>query len=193
MDLLVYLPQPVTDPLLCALYGGLVLGGGVGLLLRNGYTTGGTDLIATLLARRVPLSTGRLILLMDGVVIGASALVLGEIEAAFYAILSGAASAWALELVLFGADRARQAIILSEHADALAQALMRELHRGVTILHGEGAYTGTPRRVLLCVVRPNQVHRLRELVQMCDPHAFLLFGEVSEVRGEGWRALNARQ
>lgn len=178
-DALAAIPQVVTDPMLCALYGGIALGAGVGLLLREGYTTGGTDLIATLVGGRVPLTTGKLILLMDGLVIGSSALVLGEIEAAFYAILSGIACTWVLELVLFGADRARQAIIISAQPDALAHALMTELQRGVTVLHGEGAYTGTPKRVLLCVVRPAQVHRLRAIVEQHDAGAILLFCDVT--------------
>lgn len=188
-DTLTFFPQSVRDPLLCALYGGITIGAGVGLLLRQGFTTGGTDLIATLLGHRVPLSTGKLILVMDGLVIAVSALVLGEPEAAFYAILSGFACTWVLELVLFGADRAKQAIIFSDQADTLTQTLLADLHRGVTILYGEGGYTGAPRRILLCVVRPAQVHRLRSLVQSIDPHAFLLFCDVSEVRGTGWRGL----
>lgn len=190
IDSMLFFPTSVTDPLLCAVFGGCAIGLGVGLLLRFGYTTGGTDLIAYLLRGKIPnLSTGKLILAMDALVTLAGALVTRELSVVFYSVIGGFCFSRVVDGMLLGADRAVQAMIFTEHAETLAARLLAEVHRGVTLFVGEGAYTHTPRPIIFCVVRPGETARVRQLVSEVDPTAFLVFGEVSEVRGRGFREI----
>ncbi len=191
VDYLTFFPISVTDPLLCAVLGAVVMGVGCAILFLNGYTTGGSDLIAWLIKKRHPrFSTGRLILAVDVVIVCVSTIVLRNFATAFYAIIAIFIFTRVIDYVTGGADRAKLAYIFTSHPDEIATALLHQLQRGVTRLDGVGVFTGTQKPILLCVIRPNEAYSLRALVTAIDPDAFYLFAEVSRVVGNGFPSPN---
>ncbi|MEN9937658.1 MAG: hypothetical protein RLZZ387_4237 [Chloroflexota bacterium] len=187
IDLLRPYAQPVTsDPLLYSLYGGLLDGIGMGLVLRARGTTGGWDIFARLLERRFGTPPGRSILSLDTLIFAAAFFVYGP-ERVLYALLVAFVSSRALDFTLAAGTGAYQALIITATPDAVAQALLHDLQRGVTVLQGTEAYTGAARAVLLCVVARAEVSSLRAIVARTDPQAFVVIGEASEVLGEGFR------
>ncbi|GHU72537.1 membrane protein [Clostridia bacterium] len=178
---------PLTrDPLLAALGGGALLGIGLGLVIRANATTGGTDMAAMMLHKRFPiLSIGGILLAIDCVVILGAAVVF-EPQSALYALAALYVSTRTMDAVVTGFDTAKAFFIISDEHAVIAQKIMTELERGVTLLHSKGAYTGAEREVLLCVVTRTQAPQLRRIVLAADPKAFLIATEVREAMGEGF-------
>ena len=173
--------------LLATIFGGVVGGAGFGLILRGNATTGGTDMLATLIHSRIPtIKVGVLIFLIDAAVILASAFVFSP-ELALYALISVGIMNYTLEYVLEGTNRASAYIIVSKESDAIARRVMDELERGVTGLNGKGMYSGENRQVLLCVVSRLENMQLRRIVAECDPRAFMIAISAGEVLGEGFK------
>ena len=179
----------LTDvPILAALYGGAALGVGVGIVIRGGGSTGGTDILAKVVRiRNKQFRTGPLILCADAVVITASAFVFQDIETALYAGVGAVVSAKILDLVLYGSDETKKLLIVSDRHEAIAQRFMKELDTGVTYLDGRGAYTGEKRPVMLCMVKKHNFTRAREIITEEDKKAFLIISSASEVFGEGYK------
>lgn len=186
IDLLAPWLSSVTDsPLLFITYGGLLDGLGVGLVLRAQGTTGGTDIIGRLLRRFTGLEISRGVFIANVLIIGAAALVFG-MEQAMYGVMAAAVSSFAIDFVLAGGRRARQAIIISERWVEVRDAILTDMERGVTVLPAKGAYTGSERPILLCVVNPTEIAQMRRLVLSFDPQAFVVITATSEVWGEGF-------
>lgn len=184
-----YLPvEAATDNVLLAtIFGGVVGGVGFGLILRGNATTGGSDMLATLIHSRIPtMKVGVLIFLIDAAVIVASAFVFSP-EQALYALISVGIMNYTLEYVLEGTNRASAYIIVSRESEAIARRVMDELERGVTGLDGKGMYSGEERQVLLCVVSRLENMQLRRIVAECDPRAFMIAINAGEVLGEGFK------
>ena len=182
-------PFAPMDPMLAAVFGGVGLGGSLGVLFRQGATTGGTDIAAQLLRRKLPgVSMGRLVLALDlGVIVGC-ALAFGRLESALYGLVALYLSSVAIDRVLYGPDSCRLAYVITDRQAAVAQAILRQLRRGVTVLPGRGGFSGQARAVLLCAVRRGQMLRLKRTVQREDPGAFLVVCDAREVLGEGFPA-----
>ena len=177
--------QPM-EPLLACIYGGLTIGFSVGLMLRRGVTTGGTDLAARLLKLRWGhLPIGQLCLVLDVTVVVAYALVFRDLDRALYSLVALYVSSLVMDRVVYGGDTAKMAFIISDRYREIARALMG-LERGVTLLHGSGAYSGRDKEVLYCVCKRNQIVRLKQIVKGLDPRAFLVVSEAREVLGEGF-------
>jgi uncharacterized membrane-anchored protein YitT (DUF2179 family) len=187
IDLLMPYARPITgDPLLYTLYGGLLDGLGVGLVFRARGTTGGIDIIARLIEQRSGIQPGRSMLGMNVLVFAAAFFGYGP-EKALYALLTAFVGSLALDYALGAGTGARQALIVTAQPDAITQALLYDLNRGVTVLEGHGGFTGTTRSVLLCVVGRAEISFLKAIVGQADPHAFVIIGEANEVIGEGFR------
>ncbi|MBC7345888.1 MAG: YitT family protein [Clostridia bacterium] len=181
---------PTQDALLAAIYGGLLVGLGLGLVFRAGGTTGGTDMAAQILRLYLPGGTsGRLLVLLDGVVIGLAALIFG-LELALYALLSAFLAGVVIDAVQEGVVSARAALIISEHTEEIGSAILYRLNRGATLLEAQGLYTGKRRPVILCVVSRAEVSRLKALVADLDPRAFVIVAGVHEVLGEGFKEIS---
>ncbi len=179
--------QPM-DPLLACLYGGLLLGVGLGLVIGQNATTGGTDLLARLLKLPFPwLPMGKLLMALDLTVICATALVFGELNTALYGLVALFLSTKVLDTVLYGMDTSKVAYIISDQSQQVIRAITEELDRGVTILHGTGAYSGQPKNVLMCAFKQRQIVTLKQAVKDIDPNAFLIVCDAHEVLGEGFR------
>ncbi len=180
--------QPLTrEPLLAALYGGVVAGIGMGLAFRFRGTTGGTDLAAQLLHRFTGISVGQSLLFFDGSIIALAGLVFRSTELALYAIITLFVTGKVVDIILEGFDYAKAAFIISEHSEAIGQKILSELQRGATGLSGRGLYSTTRKEVILCVISRAEVSKMKELVHQIDPKAFVIISDVHEVLGEGFK------
>ena len=178
---------PAMDPMLATLCGGALLGLSLGLVFSQGATTGGTDIVARLLKRKFPwLPMGQLLLVPDGVVLAAAALVFGDVSAALYGAVALFVTSRVMDMVLYGLDTCKTAYIISDRWRDIAGVLLKEQDRGVTILRGQGAYTGEDKQVLLVAFRQRDIAQLRRTVHDLDPRAFMIVCNAQEVLGEGF-------
>lgn len=183
-----FMPKMKIDPILAALFGGLLMGLGISLFMLRGATTGGTDIIAKLINRKFPhLTVGRLMLAADAAVVGLSALVYKNMESALYAVIAIYASSRVMDLILYGADHGKIIYVITDNAKELSDSIMSLINRGVTLLDVTGAYTGTKRQMLMCTVRRHEVAAVCRLATSCDKNAFIIVGEAGEVLGEGFK------
>ena len=180
--------QPM-DPMLAAIFGGILVGISLGVVLLQGATTGGTDLLARLLKLRFAwLPMGKLLMAVDLAVIVAVALAFRNLSSALYGLVSLYIFTAVMDMVLYGLDRAKVAYIISSKPDEVSKAIFQELDRGVTFLHGEGGWSGESKKVLLCAFKQKQIVPLRRMVKEIDPEAFLIVCEAHEVLGDGFRS-----
>lgn len=187
IDLLDLVLVPFTvDPLLSAVYGGLLMGIGLGIVVRSGGSTGGTDLASRILHRYAHLSIGQSLMLIDTVVIIIAGVAF-NLELALYGLLSLFVTTKVLDAVQEGFSSAKAAFIISEQGEKIAQRILEEMERGVTGLDGRGLYTGLERQTLLCVVSRTEITQLKTLVAEVDPKAFVILSDVREVLGEGFK------
>lgn len=180
-------PFPPMDPLLACIYGGLLTGLSLGLIFRLGASTGGIDIAARLLKERFGwLPLGRILFLLDGAIILAAALAFRNLNSALYALIAIFVSARFTDLVLYGLDTSQFAYIISSKPEAITEAIINGLQRGVTILNGWGGYSKEEKQVILCAFKRNQVTKLERLVKELDPDAFLIVSDAHEVLGDGF-------
>lgn len=177
-------PSPLSDRLLSALYAGVTVGAGLGIIFRYGGTTGGTDIIARLLQKHLGISIGRTLFFSDMLVIAASLIYL-SLESAMYTLVAVFIAARVIDFFQDGAYAGKALTIISDHATEIARHIL-SLGRGVTILSGRGAFSGAEKEVVYVVVSRNEVARFKTIVQEVDPHAFLIVNDVHEVLGEGF-------
>lgn len=177
-----------SNLLLYCVIGGFVMGIGLGLVFRAGATTGGTDLAAKILHRFIPhFTVGQILLVIDGLVVLLAAIAFKSFLLGLYATVAIYISSKVIDTILEGVNYAKAVFIISDQADLISQKVMREIDRGVTGLSGTGMYTGTEKRVLLCVLERTQIPKLKELVKDVDPKAFVVMTDVREVLGEGFK------
>ncbi|MDF2924409.1 MAG: YitT family protein [Paenibacillaceae bacterium] len=174
------------DLLLSALYAGVTLGLGLGLVFRFGGTTGGGDIIARLGNKYRGWSMGQVILVFDALVIGAALLYLPQ-EKVLYTLVSVFVATRTIDFIAEGAYAAKEFTIITDMGEELSQAITRELDRGVTLFPARGAYSRTDKNVVYCIVGRSEVRRLKNLVRMTDPRAFMVISDVHDVLGEGFR------
>ena len=185
----VVLPFYSGNIMLAAIFGGALSGLGLGLIFARGGSTGGTDIIAVSLNKRFPhISTGRLMLLSDAVVLTAAAIVYGNIESALYAGITIFVSVRVIDAVTYGTSRGNGKLIfiISDSYDVISREIIQKLGRGVTVLNGSGAYTGNSKRVLMCAARPNQVVKITKGVKIIDKNAFIVVTTANSILGEGF-------
>lgn len=181
-----FIPPSTQNPLLAALYGGIMSGLGLGIVFRSKGTTGGTDLGAALLHKYFKSSIGMSLLAIDGIVIILAGIVF-NVEAALFALITVFVTSKVIDVVQEGISYTRAAYIISEKNSEIADTINRVLERGVTSLMGKGTFTDTERQVLLCVVSQREVTGLKDLVYDIDPSAFMIVSDVHEVLGEGFK------
>jgi len=185
-----FLPnEAVTgDMVLNTLYGGLLLGMGLGIVYRGRGTSGGTDILGRILNRHTGITISQAYLITDSVVVIGAGFVFGWTKA-LYGLVLIYVSGLAAETALQGMNVIRTAIIVTVETEAVTQAIMHDLERGVTILSGTGGYTGEPRAVIYCTVSRMEINRLKILVHDIDPRAFVVIGQAQEALGEGFKPL----
>ena len=176
-----------TDPLLAAFFGGMLMGGGLGLVFAAGGTTGGVDIAAALVHRKKPgLSLGRLMLAGDLMVIAAGTAADGDVRGFMYGCVALYVSARAIDAVLYGLERGSAALIVTAREKQVKKAIFDHLSRGVTEIPALGGYTGDRRTVLLCAVSLSQTATLTAAVRAGDPDAFVILTEAREMIGRGF-------
>ena len=176
------------DLLLCALWGGVVTGVGLGLVFRSGGNTGGTDIVSQILARKTGMPVGTAVIIVDGVIIAFSATVF-SVEQALYAAVAMFICGKVIDAVVDGPRSARAAYIISTEHDRIANEILYTLNRGCTELQARGVWSGNSRPVLLCVLGRSESMRLKQIVAEVDPEAIVIISEVHEVFGEGFRQI----
>lgn len=182
-----YSPIPTHEPLLASLYGGILVGIGLGLVFRFKATTGGTDLAAAIVNRYlVWASVGFILFVIDALVIVAAGLVFNA-ELALYALITVFLTAKVIDVVQEGFGKAKAALIISDRSEEIGRVILKELDRGATVLKGQGVYTGTDKKVILSVVSRSEISILKELVHKIDPRAFVILTDIHEVLGEGFK------
>ncbi|GLH65207.1 YitT family protein [Parageobacillus sp. G301] len=173
------------DMTLAALFAGVFIGVGLGIIFRYGGTTGGVDIIARLVHKYKGISMGKTMFTFDAVVITLSLLYLSYREA-MYTLVAVFIAARVIDFMQEGGYAAKGATIISEKSEEIASKILTEMDRGVTILKGRGSYTKRDRDILYCVVAKNELPRLKNVIISVDPHAFVAVTDVHDVLGEGF-------
>ena len=187
IDVFSVLPAFQIDPFLAALYGGVLCGLGVGLVFVSGATTGGSDIIVRLLKRKWPnISIGIITTCFDFVVVTLTGVVFDDMTRALYSIIAVFVMGRIIDAVVYRFDYTKVALIITKKHREVAEKIGKELRRGATFLHGEGAYSHESTEVVLTAVKRQQLAELKALVVSVDPNAFIIVQEAHQVLGDGF-------
>lgn len=179
--------QPI-EPVLACVYGAVLVGTGCGLMLRQSATVGGTNLAARLLRLKLEqVSIGTLCSLLDGLIVVLHVIAFRNMSHCLYAVASLYLISLIMDRVVYGGRQSKVACIISDRHEELTDVLL-EMHRGITLLDGEGGFTHQTRKVILCAFAKNQIIELKKRVQQVDPDAFIIVYDVNEVLGKGFGA-----
>ena len=190
------LPVYEGDHMLAALFGGVLEGVGLSLILVREATTGGTDMVARLLERRLRnLSMGQLMLGVDALVILLAGFAYRSLESALYAFVVIFVSTRLIDSILYGADigTGKMLFIISPKNEEIADKIVLDLERGVTALKSRGIYSGRDGEALLCAVRKYEVSKIMDIVHAIDENAFMIIGDAAEIKGEGFRKIRREE
>jgi len=188
IDILPLAPM-TTDPLLGTLYGGILLGIGLGFILRAGATTGGTDMVARVVHKKMPfLTVGMFLFLIDCIVVVAAGLIMGSSEG-LYALICIFLCGKAVDVVMAGLSSTQACFIMTAAWEKVTHRLLFEMDRGVTQLTARGGFSGQERPVVLCVASRQEVTRIKSIVREEDEKAFVFVTEAHETLGEGFSSL----
>lgn len=181
---------PATDDILLAvLAGGVLYAISIGLIIKAGATTGGTDIIVKWLRVKFPyLKTGVLFFITDVIIISVSGIVFRDLDVALYAGIIAVVNSFMLDFVLYGKDEAKLQYIISDKADAITDRLLKELDIGVTQIEGRGAFSGKKKKVLMCVAKKPVSPRVEDIVKEEDAEAFMVITSATEIFGEGYKS-----
>src|SRR5690625_993509 len=171
---------------LAALFAGVFIGVGLGIIFRYGGTTGGVDIIARIVHQYIGWSMGKTMFLVDFIVITTSVFAILDLVEGMYTLVAVYIAARVLDFIQEGAYSARGATIISYNSDDIARKINKEMDRGVTEITGKGSYTGQNHVVLYCVVGKNEIVKLKNIIHVIDPHAFVAVSAVHDVIGEGF-------
>ncbi len=187
----IYLPTYTSDYLLATIYGGVLMGLGLGIIFLRDSSTGGTDILGRVLLYRFPqVPLGQMIFAVDCVILVASGIVFESLETILYGLICIFVSSKLIDVVLYGANTGKMVLVVSDHSREIAKVVLEQLDRGATFLKGEGAYSNREKEVLLCVVARDRLHSLKKIVRMVDPRAFLVVTEAGDTYGEGFRPMS---
>ena len=192
VDVLAMFPVNITQqPLLAAIFGGLIKGLGLGLIASANGTTGGIDIVAKFLRVKYQhINFGTLVMLLDIGVILLFVVIFGKYESAMYAMITMFIVSKVIDFVLYGAVNSKVCYIISDASDEIQRAITERLKRGVTLLNGVGAYSGTEKDVILCVIKQQQIVDLRKVIKEFDESAFVIISDSREVFGNGFLSIN---
>lgn len=179
--------EPWTnDALLGSLCGGIMVGLGLGIVFLGKASTGGTDLAAQIIYKYTNFSLGTCVALIDGLIVLSAAIVF-DIERGLYALIGLYVTSKTIDLVQVGLNRSKMALIITNNEPEVRDAILHELDRGVTRISGHGGYTDDSRPILMCVIDQSEFTKLKQLVKVVDPKAFVIVMDASEVLGEGFK------
>lgn len=180
-------PVYVGDRIIAAVFGGVLMGAGLGIVYNRDGTTGGTDIINKIIQKAKPhLSLGFIMMITDAVVVLVSILAFGNLESGLYAIIAIFVSSRLMDYILYGGREGKAVLIFSEKAEEIGQAITTNISRGATFLKGQGVYTGADKNVICCAVPKNEYVKLKRIVREYDARAFIITATADEVLGEGF-------
>jgi len=181
-----------TDPMLAAIIGGVIKGAGLGIIYYCNGSTGGIDIVIKFLRQRYNhINFGTIMLIVDAAIVVAYALVLNQYQSAMYSIIAMYVVTKVVDLFLYGIDNSALCYIISDQSGELTNMILSgHVHRGVTILEGEGAYSHEKKHVLMCVVKRTQLPELRRLVRSVDERAFFVVTDAKNVFGKGFESIS---
>lgn len=188
IDILDVFIKPLQiDKILAALFGGILMGVGLSIIMRRGATTGGVEIIAKLLNKnRQHISIGRFILFTDAFIVALSVLVYRNLQSALYSVVTLFVASVVTDIMLYGGDKAKIVYIITEHHSEITKSLL-EIKRGVTLIDAVGGYSGLPKKMIICTVRKYEVSAVYKAVKEMDREAFIILSDAIEVIGEGFK------
>ncbi len=192
-DKVLNIQAATDDPLLAGIFGGVIMGAGLGLVFRNKGTSGGSDIVGQVLNKYTNMSVGKGIMVIDFFIITLAGLVFRDINLVLYGFISLFFLGRVLDIMIDGFDYARAFYIISEKQDKIIAAINEKMDRGGTLLKGKGFYTGEERCVLFAVVTRKEVAKLRGLIKEIDPRAFVIISNIHEVLGKGFKTRKSIQ
>ncbi|WP_227762043.1 YitT family protein [Zhaonella formicivorans] len=175
----------LDDTMLAAIFGGVINGIGLGLVFRSRASMGGSDILAVVIRKKSSINMGTILFAFNFVIVLSGSLLFG-LKPALFTLISMYLSAVLLDRVQEGFDRKKSALIITSEPEKISQAIMQEVHRGVTIFFGEGAFTHHNRHILYTVVTTRQLAKLKAIVESLDPGAFMTVSDTAEVLGKGF-------
>ena len=187
-----YLPQFQSEPMLAALYGGFLMGAGIGIVFRFYASTGGTDLLAQIVYDTTGLPFGQSLMLIDIVIIIASGIVFKDVNVPLYSIIAELISNYAIDLAQEGFTSYKVLFIITSNPEEIKDRIFEELGRGVTELEVKGGYTEEPRKMLMIAVLHTEVMKVKRIAIEADPNSFTIVGDSSEVIGLGFKSPKER-
>lgn len=184
-----FLPVYEGDTILAAIFGGILYGIGLGMIFYRGGSTGGTDIVALNIHKHLPhISRGTVILIADMSILAMAFFVYRSIESVLYAVMTIFVSTRVIDTISYGTsrDNGKLMFIITNNYDKVSDGIMKNIERGVTLLDGEGAYSGEKKRVIMCAVRPQQVYKITSNVKEVDHDAFIIVTTAGTIRGKGF-------
>lgn len=175
-----------TNALLAALFGGIIVGLGIGFVFKGNASTGGTDLLAQIITKYTGLTLGTSVLLIDGIIAISAALVF-DLEKGLYALIGLFVTTKTIDIVQLGFSQSKMVYIISNRQDAIRDAIYADIDRGVTKVPAFGGYTGEERLMLMVVVYQSEFTKLKQIIKTVDPTAFVIVSDAYEVLGEGFK------
>lgn len=182
-------PAFTHDIMLAALFGGVVLGIGVGIVIRYGGSLDGTEILAILSSKKLPFSVGEIIMFLNLFILVSAGFVFGW-DRAMYSLLAYYVAFKIIDITIKGLDESKSVWIISENYEQIGDALLHRLGRGVTYLKGEGAFSGDDKKVIFCVITRLEEAKLKDIVTEHDPSAFLAIADIAEVRGGRFKKMD---
>jgi uncharacterized membrane-anchored protein YitT (DUF2179 family) len=185
-ELLHPVPGLTGDPLLAAVFGGIILGIGVGLVIRNGGSLDGTEILAVLFNKKIPFSVGETVMFFNIFILSSAGFIFGW-DRAMYSLIAYYIAFKMIDVTIQGLDESRSVWIISDKHQEIGDALLARLGRGVTYLNGEGAYTGDDKKVIFCVITRLEEAKLKSIIEDIDEAAFLAVGAINNVKGGNFK------
>jgi uncharacterized membrane-anchored protein YitT (DUF2179 family) len=176
------IPAFTEDILLATVFGGMILGIGVGVVIRNGGALDGTEILALVITKKAPFSVGQIIMFINVFILGAAGFVFSW-DRAMYSLLAYVIASKAIDTVVAGLEESKSVWIISDEAEEIGDAINARLGRGVTYIKGQGAFTGDNKKVIFSIITRLEESKLTTIVEDIDPTAFLAIADISEVRG----------
>lgn len=188
IDMGAFLPVYRNDLLLSSIFGGVLVGISLSIIFIRNATTGGVDIIAKLIQINHPhISLGKSILIFDAVIVILGGIVYGNVESMLYASVVIFVSAQVVDYIIYGFSRGASIMIITEKSDEICQMIINDFNRGVTILKGQGGYSGTQKNVLLCACYDNQTQKFIKKIKSADENAFFIVTQSKQILGEGFK------
>ena len=181
-------PAVTNNTFLAAVAGSLLVGSGLGLVLKTGATTGGMDIVIKILRHKYPaIKTSTYFITIDLIIVALSGFVFKDFNLAMYAFITVVLNGKVMEYILYGTDEANLIYIVAEEPQKMLQRILSDMNIGATILSGRGAYSNREKQIIMCVVRKRTTPVLQDIIRQEDPKAFLIIASAKEIYGEGYK------